>query len=141
MFYGWAHRDTEEWQDIPKNIPIVMGEFGCNINWYPNATACAPNVRQLQISSCAAGFTGWLFWCGTNASFLRRNATLTPRIFAKIGSRQTQDKLVEKERRFCRTYDSNDVQPDWYGMIDDNGAIDAVLAPKTHPDPCKMPAQ
>eukprot|EP01046_Picozoa_sp_COSAG06_P021362 COSAG06_NODE_1602_length_8958_cov_85.920194_9_plen_106_part_00 len=68
--------------------------------------------------------------------------TLNPRIFAKTGSGQTQDKLVEKKRlRFCRTYDSNDVQPDWYGMIDDNGAIDAVLAPKAHPDPCKMPAQ
>ena len=24
------------------------------------------------------------------------------------------------------TYDSNDVQPAWYGMVDDNGAIDSV---------------
>jgi hypothetical protein len=92
-----ANLATEEWTDIPKSVPIMMGEFGCNINWYPNATQCAPNVRQLQISSCAAGFTSWLFW----------------------------------------TYDSNDVQPDWYGMIDDDGAIDSVLAPINHPDPCK----
>ena len=49
-----ANLDTEEWKKIPEKVPIVMGEFGCNINWYPNATMCAPNVRQLQISSCAA---------------------------------------------------------------------------------------
>ena len=39
-----------------------MGEFGCNIHWYDDATTCSSNVRQLQISSCDAGFTGWLFW-------------------------------------------------------------------------------
>ena len=37
------------------------------------------------------------------------------------------------------TYDSNDVQPDWYGMVDDDGAIDVVLAPANHADPCKAP--
>ena len=94
-----ANLGTEEWEEIPKTKPIVMGEFGCNIKWYPNATMCAPNVWQLQISSCAVGFTSWLFW----------------------------------------TYDSNDVQPDWYGMVDDDGAIDSVLAPVKHTDPCKLP--
>eukprot|EP01043_Picozoa_sp_COSAG02_P076212 COSAG02_NODE_16078_length_1115_cov_1.003937_1_plen_273_part_10 len=49
-----ANLNTEEWEKIPQKVPIVMGEFGCNVNWYPNATLCAPNVRQLQISSCAA---------------------------------------------------------------------------------------
>lgn len=88
---------TEEWDKIPKAVPILMGEFGCNAHWYANATLCAPHVRELQRSSCARGFTSWLFW----------------------------------------TYDSNDVQSDWYGMVDDNGAIDAVLTPNTHPDPCK----
>ncbi len=88
---------TVEWDQIPKATPIVMGEFGCNANWYPNASLCSPHVRRLQVSSCAAGFSSWLFW----------------------------------------TYDSNDVQPDWYGMVDDGNAIGSVLAPTSNPDPCK----
>ena len=53
---------TEEWGRIRQDVPILLGEFGCNWNWQPNATACAPSVRQLQLSSCAQGFSGWLFW-------------------------------------------------------------------------------
>ena len=41
---------TEEWDDIRKQTPIVMGEFGCNANWYPNASMCSPHVRQLQVT-------------------------------------------------------------------------------------------
>ena len=41
---------TEEWNDIRKQTPIVMGEFGCNANWYPNASMCSPHVRQLQVT-------------------------------------------------------------------------------------------
>ena len=40
---------TEEWNDIRKQTPIVMGEFGCNAKWYPNASMCSPHVRQLQV--------------------------------------------------------------------------------------------
>jgi hypothetical protein len=53
---------TEEWRSIRNETPVIMGEFGCNYQWYPNATACAPHVRELQITSCAFGFSGWLFW-------------------------------------------------------------------------------
>ena len=90
-----ANLKTEEWHKIPKSKPIIMGEFGCNSKWYPNATVCSPHVRQLQISSCAAGFTSWLFW----------------------------------------TYDSNNVQRDWYDMIGDDGAINFVLSPTNNPHP------
>ena len=41
---------TEEWDGIRKQTPIVMGEFGCNANWYPNASMCSPHVRQLQVT-------------------------------------------------------------------------------------------
>ena len=44
---------TEEWDGIRKQTPIVMGEFGCNANWYPNASMCSPHVRQLQVSPTA----------------------------------------------------------------------------------------
>ena len=54
--------ETEEWDNIKTNIPIMMGEFGCNEEWGLNATTCAPSMQQLQISSCSKGFTGWMFW-------------------------------------------------------------------------------
>ena len=57
-----ANLVTEEWDKVPANLPVMMGEFGCNWNWYENATACMPHVRDLQISTCARGFTGWLYW-------------------------------------------------------------------------------
>jgi len=53
---------TDEWDQVPTDIPVMMGEFGCNWNWYPNANACAPHVRQLQLSSCDKGFSAWLYW-------------------------------------------------------------------------------
>lgn len=43
-------------------LPVVMGEFGCNYLWHKTPGECAPSVRQLQISSCARGFSSWLFW-------------------------------------------------------------------------------
>ena len=61
------------------------------------ALCTAPLLDAANPSSCAAGFSSWLFW----------------------------------------TYDSNDVQPDWYGMVDDDDAIGSVLAPASNPDPCK----
>ena len=57
-----ANLRTEEWSMIPATMPIVMGEFGCNKEWGLDANSCAPRVRELQISSCARGFSGWLFW-------------------------------------------------------------------------------
>ena len=57
-----ANLATEEWSGVNSSVPVVMGEFGCNANWGLNATTCAPRMRQLQHSSCAQGFTGWLFW-------------------------------------------------------------------------------
>eukprot|EP00936_MAST-01D_sp_MAST-1D-sp1_P002572 g2572.t1 len=60
-----ANLATEEWAGIANATPIIMGvsqEFGCNEEWGLNATTCAPRMRELQISSCAQGFTGWLFW-------------------------------------------------------------------------------
>ena len=53
---------TEEWASVPLGVPVIMGEFGCNTNWGLNATTCVPHVRELQVSSCARGFSGWLFW-------------------------------------------------------------------------------
>ena len=57
-----ANLVTEEWDKVPANLPVMMGEFGCNWNWYENATACMPHVRDLQISTCTRGFTGWMYW-------------------------------------------------------------------------------
>ena len=57
-----ANLDTEEWSDVAKDKPVVMGEFGCNYLWHKTPGECAPSVRQLQISSCARGFSSWLFW-------------------------------------------------------------------------------
>lgn len=57
-----ANLETEEWSDVQKSVPVIMGEFGCNKAWYSSATECAPHVRDLQVSSCAQGFSGWLFW-------------------------------------------------------------------------------
>lgn len=99
-----ANLRTEEWDDVHKDMPIMMGEFGCFRNsstgggWYPSAAACAPHVQELQITSCKFGFTGWLFW----------------------------------------TFDTDDEleQPSWFSMVDDDGAIEAVLAPRIHRDPC-----
>ena len=53
---------TEEWSNVTTDIPVMMGEFGCNDHWFPNATACVPHVRQLQETSCHFGFSSWLFW-------------------------------------------------------------------------------
>ena len=57
-----ANLVTEEWSEIQNKTPVIMGEFGCNANWGVNAKTCGPHVRDLQISSCARGFVGWLFW-------------------------------------------------------------------------------
>ena len=35
-----ANLVTEEWDKVPATLPVMMGEFGCNWNWYENATAC-----------------------------------------------------------------------------------------------------
>ena len=53
---------TEEWAKIAPLTPIIMGEFGCNEEWGLNATTCAPMLKELQRSSCAQGFAGWMFW-------------------------------------------------------------------------------
>jgi hypothetical protein len=57
-----ANLETEEWADVQKSTPVIMGEFGCNKAWYSSATACVSHVRDLQVSSCAQGFSGWLYW-------------------------------------------------------------------------------
>jgi len=56
-----------EWSGLNKSKPIVMGEFGClgglkGGGWYSSAQQCAPHVKDLQMSSCSHGFSGWLFW-------------------------------------------------------------------------------
>jgi hypothetical protein len=57
-----ANLQTEEWANVSSSVPVLMGEFGCNAAWGLTATTCAPHMRQLQASSCAQGFSGWLFW-------------------------------------------------------------------------------
>jgi hypothetical protein len=57
-----ANLATEEWAKIEPHTPIMMGEFGCNEEWGLNATTCAPMLKTLQRSSCAQGFSGWMFW-------------------------------------------------------------------------------
>ena len=98
-----ANLETEEWDEVNPSKPVLMGEFGClggvaGGGWYADAAACAPHVAELQRTSCAFGFVGWLFW----------------------------------------TYDTDDVdeQPEWFSMVDEEGAIGAALAPKARPDPC-----
>ena len=57
-----ANLQTEEWAEVSNATPVLMGEFGCNEKWGLTAATCAPRMRQLQLSSCAQGFVGWLFW-------------------------------------------------------------------------------
>jgi hypothetical protein len=121
-----------------RTVACPPSEFGCNINWYPNATVCAPNVRQLQISSCAAV-------CATDGYMCSCHCLVDHTVHQQHADYLAL--LVPRARRLVQgftswlfwTYDSNDVQPDWYGMVDDDGAIDAVLAPANHADPCKAP--
>jgi len=59
--------DSMEWSGLDKSKPIIMGEFGClgglkGNGWYDSARQCAPHVKDLQMSSCSRGFSGWLFW-------------------------------------------------------------------------------
>ena len=50
--------------------PVLLAELGClggidpgpSGSWYPHAADCVPHMVALQVSSCAAGFVGWLFW-------------------------------------------------------------------------------
>lgn len=45
-----------------KEKPIIMGEFGGNVNSYPNVIDAALAFRDWQVESCKYGFDGWIFW-------------------------------------------------------------------------------
>ena len=65
-----ANLASIEWDSINTSKPVMMGESGClggkapgpSGAWYASAAACVPHVVRLQVSSCVAGFIGWLFW-------------------------------------------------------------------------------
>jgi hypothetical protein len=42
--------------------PVVMGEFGGVVGWYPSARAAADDLVAYQVESCALGVDGWLHW-------------------------------------------------------------------------------
>jgi hypothetical protein len=50
-----ANLGTEEWSGVDKEKPVVMGEFGCNIHWYPNATACGKVFKQIDRDGSNSG--------------------------------------------------------------------------------------
>lgn len=51
-----------EWNSVDPKRPLWMGEFGAFKNRYPALTDAAWAMRDLQVSSCARGFSAWLFW-------------------------------------------------------------------------------
>jgi hypothetical protein len=130
-------------EDIPKHTPIVMGEFGCNGGWYPNATLCTPHVRQLQISSCLAGAKRKTPLTEPFMDF--KNDHHFTKTSARDKHRKTQKRVMAFFAGFSSwlfwTYDSYAEQQQytgtqWYGMVDDDNAIGSVLAPASNPDPC-----
>jgi hypothetical protein len=42
--------------------PLILGEFGANINSYPSIDAAAKALLNWQVESCQYGFDGWLLW-------------------------------------------------------------------------------
>ena len=51
-----------EWDSVDKRRPVWVGEFGAFKTRYPVLTDAAWAMRDLQVSTCARGFSGWLFW-------------------------------------------------------------------------------
>jgi hypothetical protein len=47
--------------------PIIMGEFGSDIDRYPSIQHAAQAFVDWQIESCQYGFDGWLFWTWDSA--------------------------------------------------------------------------
>lgn len=45
-----------------KEKPIILGEFGANVNSYPSVDAAAKALMNWEIESCKYGFDGWLMW-------------------------------------------------------------------------------
>lgn len=52
---------TIEWQHV--SGVAVIGEYGAHKPFYGNnITAAAYGMRDMQVETCRAGFSGWLFW-------------------------------------------------------------------------------
>jgi hypothetical protein len=61
---GWtfaADLASSEWSWV--DGPVIMGEFGAyRPAWSSNIGHAAGGMRELQVQSCAQGFSGWIYW-------------------------------------------------------------------------------
>jgi hypothetical protein len=47
---------------LPVRGPVLLGEFGAFRDQYGDITPAARAMRDLQVQTCDAGLSGWLFW-------------------------------------------------------------------------------